>query len=177
MTGAQIGFVKLFENHVEHPIIGFHCIIHQQMLFSKIGTSDLKELSEQVHKIINFIVACDMHKRQFKTILNYVNCEYVTLLMYNNVRWLSRAISLDRFVNCLDEIRLFLHDNKTEFKELYNTKWLTKLMFFTDVTLHLNTLNKKLQGRGKTIEVMFGLIKAFEIKIYMFINDVYTSQN
>lgn len=45
-------------------------------------------------------------------------------------------------------------------------------MFFTDLTLHLNTLNKKLQGRGKTIEVMFGLIKGFEIKIDMFINDV-----
>jgi len=41
-----------------------------------------------------------------------------------------------------------------------------------DLTLHLNTLNKKLQGRGKTIEVMFGLIKGFEIKIDMFINDV-----
>ena len=172
MTGASIGFVKLFEKHVGHPIIGFHCIIHQQMLCSKVGTSDLKELSEQVNKIINFIVARDMHKRQFKKILNDVNCEYDTLLLCNNVRWLSRAISLERFVNCLDEIRLFLHDNKTEFKELYNTEWLAKLMFFTDLTLHLNTLNKKLQGRGKTIEVMFGLIKGFEIKIDMFINDV-----
>jgi len=47
---------------------------------------------------------------------------------------LSRAISLERFVNCLDEIRLFLHDNKTEFKELYNIEWLAKLMFFTDLT-------------------------------------------
>ncbi|XP_025203226.1 zinc finger BED domain-containing protein 5-like [Melanaphis sacchari] len=162
----------LFEKHVGHPIIGFHCIIHQQMLCSKVGTSDLKELSEQVNKIINFIVARDMHKRQFKKILNDVNCEYDTLLLCNNVRWLSRATSLERFVNCLDEIRLFLHDNKTEFKELYNTEWLVKLMFFTDLTLHLNTLNKKLQGRGKTIKVMFGLIKGFEMKIDMFINDV-----
>lgn len=114
---------------------------------------------EQVNKIINFIVTRDIHKRQFKQIFNDVNCKYDTLLMCNNVRWLSRAISLDRFVNCLDEIRLFLCDNKTEFKELCNTVWLTKSMFFTDVTLHLNTLNKKLQGCGKTIEIMFGLIK------------------
>ncbi|XP_025191149.1 zinc finger BED domain-containing protein 5-like [Melanaphis sacchari] len=109
-------------DHVGHPIIGFHCIIHQQMLCSKVGTSDLKELSEQVNKIINFIVARDMHKRQFKKILNDVNCEYDTLLLCNNVRWLSRATSLERFVNYL--------------------------------TLHLNTLNKKLQGRGKTIARM-----------------------
>jgi len=45
-------------------------------------------------------------------------------------------------------------------------------MFFTDLILHLNTLNKKLQGREKTIEVMFGLIRGFEIKIDMFINDI-----
>jgi len=60
------------------------------------------------------------------------------------------------------------HDNKTEFKELYNTEWLAKLIFFTDLTLHLNTLNKKLQGRRKTIEVMFELIKGFQIKIYVY---------
>lgn len=100
-----------------------------------------------------------MHKRQFKKNLNDVNCEYDTLLMCNNIRWLSRAISLDRFVNCLGEIRLFLHDNKTGFKELYNTECLTKLMFFTDVTLHLNTLNKKLQGRRKTIEITMSNLK------------------
>lgn len=98
------------------------------------------------------------------------------------VFWLSWAISLDRFVNCLHEIGLFLYDYKTEFKELYYTEWLTKLMFLTDVTLHWNTLNKKLQGRGKTIEVMFWLSKGFEIKIDILLHvlnmkNFYTSQN
>jgi hypothetical protein len=37
-------------------------------------------------------------------------------------------------------------------------------MFFTDITLYLNILNKKFQGRGKTTKVIFGLIKGFEIK-------------
>ncbi|KAE9536184.1 hypothetical protein AGLY_007407 [Aphis glycines] len=120
MTGVSIGFVKLFEKQVGHPIIGFHCIIANVMFQSR-------------------------H---------------------------NQATSLERFINCLNEIRLFLHDNKIEFKELYNTEWLAKLMFFTDLTLHLNTLNKKLQGRGKTIEVIFGLVKGFEIKIDMFVNDV-----
>lgn len=32
--------------------------------------------------------------------------------------------------------------------------------------------NKMLQGRAKTIEVIFELIKCFEIKIDLFINDV-----
>lgn len=75
-----------------------------------------------------------MLKRQFKKLLNDINYEYDTLLMYNSVRLLSQAISLDKFVNCLEEICLILHNNKTDFKELYNSERLTKFMFFIDVT-------------------------------------------
>lgn len=60
--------------------------------------------------------------------------------------------------------------NMDNFKELYNTEWVTKLMFFMDITLHLNYL-KKLQGHGKTIELMFGLIKRFECKLGIFARD------
>ena len=35
-------------------------------------------------------------------------------------------------------------------------------MFFTDFSLHLNELNVKLQGFGKSIDVMFGMIRCFE---------------
>jgi hypothetical protein len=38
--------------------------------------------------------------------------------------------------------------------------------------LHLNDLNTKLQGFGKTIDVMFDNIKAFEIKMKIFKRDV-----
>jgi hypothetical protein len=39
------------------------------------------------------------------------------------------------------------------------------LYLFADFSLHLNDLNIKLQGFGKTIDVMFDNIKAFEIKL------------
>ncbi|XP_050528049.1 uncharacterized protein LOC126898144 [Daktulosphaira vitifoliae] len=54
MTGAQIGFVKLFEKHVEHPIIGFHCIIHQKMLCSKIGTN-LFDMQDFDNNLLNWM--------------------------------------------------------------------------------------------------------------------------
>lgn len=43
---------------------------------------------------------------------------------------------------------------------------------FINITLHLNVLNKKLQTRGKTIEVKFGLMKAFETKLDNFVKEV-----
>ena len=67
--------------------------------------------------------------------------------MYNSVRWLSRGRVLERFVECIDEIRLFLDSNKQQFTELTNLDWLSTLMFFTDLSLHLNEVNVKLQGR------------------------------
>ncbi|KAH1008138.1 hypothetical protein HUJ05_008721 [Dendroctonus ponderosae] len=39
-----------------------------------------------------------------------VNSVYNGLLVYNNVRWLSRGNVLQRFVDCLEEIRLFLQN-------------------------------------------------------------------
>jgi hypothetical protein len=38
-------------------------------------------------------------------------------------------------------------------------------MFFTDVCVHFNELNVKLQGLGKPVDVMFSIIIAFERKI------------
>ncbi|GFX90394.1 general transcription factor II-I repeat domain-containing protein 2A [Trichonephila clavipes] len=96
--------------------------------------------------------------------------------MYNNVRWLSRGNVLQRFVDCLEEIRLFLqNESKIEqYPQLMDIMWLLKLVFFTDVYQHFNELNIKLQGSNKTVIVMMDLIRAFEAKLYVFRNDIIT---
>ena len=45
-------------------------------------------------------------------------------------------------------------------------------MFFTDLTLHFNALNTKLQGVEKTAEKMYCDIKAFERKMQIFEKDI-----
>lgn len=42
----------------------------------------------------------------------------------------------------------------------------------SNMSSHLNDLNTKLQGSGKTLDVMFDNIKAFEIKLKVFQRDV-----
>lgn len=75
------------------------------------------------------------------------------ILMNNNVHWLSRVISLKRFVYYFNEIRLFLYEyNNTDFKGLGDSEWLTKLMFFTSTTLHLNILNKSCKEMGRQLK-------------------------
>lgn len=69
-------------------------------------------ISKLVTKIVNFVNARELNKRQFNLLLVDVNSIHKGLVMYTNVRWLSRGHLLEQFVECLHEIRLFLSDNQ-----------------------------------------------------------------
>ena len=128
-----------------------------------------------VTKVVNLISARAFHKRQFSLLLKEVESAYNGLLMYNNVRWLSRGKVLERFVECLNETKLFLiMKNNNNFPELDDDARLSKVIFLTDLSMHLNELNVKLQGYGKSIEIMFGIIIAFESKLHIFQRDLET---
>ena len=171
MTGEKAGFVSLFTKEVGHPVIGFHCIIHEETLCAKAGLKELQEVMQAVTKVVNCISARALHKRQFKVLLNEVESVYKGLKMNNNVRWLSQAFVLKRFVECFNEIKI-LNDHHISYQELSDYKWVSKLMFFADFCEHLNELNVKLQDSGKTLDVTFGYIKAFEKKLEVFKKDI-----
>ena len=162
MTGEKAGFVSLFTTEVGHPVIGFHCIIHEEALCAKAGLKELQKVMQTVTKVVNCISARALHKRQFEVLLNEVESVHKGLKMYNNVRWLSRGLVLKRFVECFNKIKIFLKDQDIFYQEMFDFKWVSNLMFFADFCEHLNGLNVKLQGGGKTLVVTFGYIKAFE---------------
>ena len=111
-----------------------------------------------VTKIVNFIAARASNKRKFELLLNEVHSVYSGY----SVHWLSRGCVLECFVELLEEIRIFMDDNKQKYSELTDVNWLSRPMFFTDFTLHLNELNTKLQGFEKTVDKAFDIIIAFE---------------
>lgn len=174
MTGKEYGFVNLFKKHIGHSVLGFHCIIHQQASCAKTGFQSLEHILILVTKIVNFIASNPLNKRKFSALLTDANSEYNGLLMYNNVRWLSRGNLLERFVACFDEIRIFLHnENKIDqFKVITNVQWISKLMFYCDFCKYFNDLNIKLQGLNKTVLTMYNLIQAFQTKLQVFKRDI-----
>ncbi|GFW01119.1 SCAN domain-containing protein 3 [Trichonephila clavipes] len=89
-----------------------------------------------VAKIVNLISSQALNKRKFDALLDEVNSVYNGLIMYNNVHWLSRGNVLQRFVDFLEEIGLFLqNESKIEqYPQLMDIMWLLKLMFFTDMS-------------------------------------------
>ncbi|GFW14193.1 general transcription factor II-I repeat domain-containing protein 2A [Trichonephila clavipes] len=163
------GFISLFKTDVGHSILECHCIIHQQALCAKSGLTFLDNVITLVTKIANLISSQALNKRKFDALLAEVNSVYNGLIMYNNVRRLSRGNVLQRFVDCLEEIRLFLqNESKIEqYPQLMDIMWLLKFMFFTDICQHFNELNIKLQCPKKSVIVTMDLIRAFEDN-YMF---------
>ncbi|GFW15804.1 dipeptidyl peptidase 3 [Trichonephila clavipes] len=101
------GFISLFKTDVGHLILECHCIIHQQALCAKSGLTSLDNVITLVTKIVNLISSQALNKRKFDALLDEVNSVYNGLIMYNNVRWLSRGNVLQGFIDCLEEIRLF----------------------------------------------------------------------
>ena len=83
-----------------------------------------------------------------------------------------RGGALERFVACLNEIRLFVVEKEQNFPQLTDVVWLNSLMLFTNLTLHFNALNTKLQAVGKTAERMSCDIEAFERKLQVFEKDI-----
>lgn len=173
MVGKKKGFVKLLENHVGRKLLSFHCIIHQEGLCAKTSSLDLVSVMKTVVEIINFLISrSSLVHRQFKSLLQEVECEYGDLLLYNNVRWLSRGKVLARFVCCLEAIKMFLDEKQKRFPQLNDESWLLKLMFMTDINTHLNELNLKLQGQGQTVLDLFSYWKAFTMKLDIFTRDI-----
>ncbi|GFU48965.1 general transcription factor II-I repeat domain-containing protein 2A [Trichonephila clavipes] len=167
LVGKKNCFLSLFKPDVGHSILECHCIIHQHALCAKSGLTSLDNVITLVTKIVNLISSQALNKRKFDALLDEVDSVYNGLIMYNNVRWSSRGNVLQRFVVCLEEIRLFLqNESKIEqYPQLMDIMWLLKLMFFTDICQHFNELNIKLQGPNKTVIVMMDLIRAFEAKL------------
>ena len=45
-----------------------------------------------------------------------------------------------------------MNDHHISYQELFDNKWVSKLLFFADFCEHLNELNVKLQGSGKALD-------------------------
>ncbi|XP_065654932.1 general transcription factor II-I repeat domain-containing protein 2A-like [Hydra vulgaris] len=67
LTGKNIGFIALLKKSINHEIISYHCIIHQEQLCAKV--LEIKNVMELVIHTVNFIRIRGLNHRQFKQLL------------------------------------------------------------------------------------------------------------
>ncbi|XP_074498629.1 general transcription factor II-I repeat domain-containing protein 2-like [Sebastes fasciatus] len=169
MTGERKGMASMVCAKVRESggeAVKMHCIIHQEALCAK--TVQLGDVMNTVVKTVNIIRARGLHHREFQAFLSDVDAEYGDLLYHSEVRWLSRGSVLQRFYSLRSEIDPFLKEKDRPLHELSDPLWLADLAFLVDLTGHLNTLNKSLQGKDQLVPQLYAHMKAFCVKLRLF---------
>lgn len=170
MLGEQNGFVRLLKGKISRDIISYHCIIHQEVLCAKLNKGDnMYEVLDTVMKIINYIRGSALRHRQFKAFLEYCDSEFPDLLQLTTVRWLSRGAVLERFVALLPQVRQYLCQQNKSFPQLNDDDFVIRLFILTDISVHLNRLNKSIQGKDKNLIELYEAVSSFKDQLCILI--------
>ena len=69
-------------------------------------------------------------------------------------------------------MKLFLKEKDSEYAELEDPDCLRKFCFMVDMASHLNTPNKKLQGKGNAAVLLLEEVLLFQQKLCLFVRDL-----
>ena len=148
----------LRENGLNYSLLKFDCIIHQEALCAKLVT--LNNVIKVIVSMVNLILYRGLNHKQFRKLLDETD-----LLYFCDVRWSSCVALLERAFGFRKEISEF-HDQKNlSFPELHDRQWISKMAFLTDITSHLNDLNKKLQCPKQLVNDLYQHVQSFEKKL------------
>ena len=105
MVGKNKGAIALLrKTNLLSDFKAYHCLL-QSLCAKHVAVEDV--MTTMV-KILNYIRAQPLHRREFRLLLDEYNNDYSNLLLHTEVRWLSRGYVLKRFSECLPQILTFL---------------------------------------------------------------------
>ena len=128
---------------------------------------DLREVSDQVVQMVNFIKTKPVKSRLFEQICTNRESQHRRLLLHTDVRWLSRGKVLTHVHELQQEIITFFEAIKqSHFCNLHRCEiWITRLQYLASIFKHLNILNSNMQGQEENILTSTDKIKAFQRKL------------
>ncbi|XP_049328031.1 SCAN domain-containing protein 3-like [Astyanax mexicanus] len=181
MVGKHRGLVSRLKQ-LAPQIHALHCLIHQSVLCARLS-GELKDVMEKVMKIINFVrgTSSTQHRLFRQLVAESEDATHNDLLLQNDVRWLSKGKSLDRYYELLNEIKAFLGMSKSKAAAdhlilLEDENFMSNVAFLCDIFGHLNKLNLQLQGKDKTIVDMVEKLESFTRMLEMFEADISTNR-
>jgi len=108
----------------------------------------VSHVTDVVTKIVNFIRAQALNRRQLVWLLEEHDTEHGDIGYHSTVRWLCLGKVLKTFWDLKAEIREFCEKKGKDIPELSDGDWMADLAFVVDVTALMNELNTKLQARA-----------------------------
>ncbi|XP_023213971.1 general transcription factor II-I repeat domain-containing protein 2A-like [Centruroides sculpturatus] len=171
-------FVESCERDPDFPPFITYCSVERRKtLYEK--NVDFEHVTRVVTKVANYIRSKAFKRCEFKSLLDELdpNCEESS-----DNSWVSKGKALQKFINIIPEIKLFLDSKNERYDELADKMWLLDLAFLTDLTQKLDEINNELQERNKTITSLIYSINSFKVKTNLWmsqmkINDLQNFQN
>ena len=132
MYGKTNGAITFLQEHIERKIIINHCIIQRQVL----SVLKFDHVMLVVVYVVSYLRTRKLNHRLFKSFLEEADSEYGDVVYHTDVRWLSRANVLQRFIALKPEISKFLETEPKEFSERDDSSWNEDFFFLGDFTSH-----------------------------------------
>ncbi|XP_043926792.1 zinc finger BED domain-containing protein 5-like [Protopterus annectens] len=177
MTGCVCGFLSLAK--ATNPnITTTHCFSHREALVSKTLPSDLHTFIREVVQIVNYIKSHPTKSRLFSELCKDMSSNYITVLLHNDIRWLSRGKVLSRVCELHLELKTFFLQNQphNEFATLLSdSSWTSKVSYLADIFEVLNSVNLGMQGVDANILSITDKLEAFKRKIDLWQQEVETA--
>ncbi|XP_042912693.1 SCAN domain-containing protein 3-like [Parasteatoda tepidariorum] len=165
MTGRLSGLTARIKE-VAPESEATHCLIHREVLASRKMSPEFNSVLIDVVKVINYIKAHALNSRLFEQLCEEMDAEYRCLLLYTEIRWLSRGKSLLRVFELREPLQRFLLEKKSPLAAHFSDKvWVTKLAYLCDIFNLLNELNLCLQGKMTTVFKLADKVAAFKAKL------------
>ncbi|XP_068226334.1 zinc finger BED domain-containing protein 5-like [Palaemon carinicauda] len=173
MLGCKSGFQSLVKK-VSPEVIGTHCMIHRQVLATKMLPEPFKEVLNQVIKAVNVVKSRPLATWLFKILCEDMGSSYEALLFHTEVRWLSKGKALKRFFYLRGQLQIFLaSQNPSEYESLFTNEFtLCKLAYLVDIFEIFNSINTGLQGKESMIISLSEKISSFKMKLELWITKI-----
>ncbi|XP_043925878.1 zinc finger BED domain-containing protein 5-like [Protopterus annectens] len=177
MTGCVHGFLSLAK--ATNPnITTTHCFIHREALVRKTLPSDLYTILREVVQIFNYIKSHTAKSQLFSELCKGMSCDYTTVLLHNDIRWLSRGKVLSRVCELHLELKTVFLQNQShnEFATLLSdSSWASKVSYLADIFEVLNSVSLGMQGVDANILSITDKLEAFKRKIDLWQQEVETA--
>ena len=154
-------------------IIQTHCMIHREAPLTKHSGQSMSEALPSWVKVVSSIKTRRFQSQLFSQLCNKLGPKHSNVLLYTEVRWLSRGKVVERVFELQEEVLLFLQARNTDSALLVSVEiWLGKLAYLADISNLLNGLNLSLQGRDTNFLISQNKTVAFTKKLQIWKNRI-----
>jgi hypothetical protein len=148
MVGNVAGVVARIKK-VSPNCTSSHCVVlHRHSLATKKMPVLLKQVLDNVVKIINHVKTRPLQCRLLKILCEDMGALFKSFLLHTEVRWLSRGKALSRLLELRTEVFSILKDNNSLLADYLNDQeWLYKLCYLANIFSKMNEFSTSIQGK------------------------------